>query len=30
MDQTPEQREMFLSAWKHQLDRLWDKNTMNT
>ncbi len=30
IDQTPEQREIFLSAWKHQLDRLWDKNTMNT
>ena len=29
IDQTPEQREMFLAAWKHQLDRLWDKNTMN-
>ena len=29
MDQTPEQREMFLAAWKHQLDRLWDKNPMN-
>ncbi|MGK7895823.1 MAG: hypothetical protein AB4372_19975 [Xenococcus sp. (in: cyanobacteria)] len=29
IDQTPEQREMFLSAWKQQLDRLWDKNTMS-
>ncbi len=29
IDQTPEQREMFLTAWKHQLDRLWDKNPMN-
>lgn len=29
IEQTPEQREMFLAAWKHQLDRLWDKNTMS-
>ncbi len=29
MDQTPEQRQRFLAAWKYQLDRLWDDNTMN-